>query len=244
MSRPAEGILVLRRIATALVASVSVVVAIGIASPAYASNAGSFVAQINAARAGAGRAPLAHRADLASLALRHSQTMAAQNSLHHNAKLTSEVANWQAVGENVGMGGNTRVLHNAFMNSPAHRANILDKDFTEVGLGVVVDARGVMWVTEVFRQPMLARSSARVHTAAVAPVPARQTSLTRPPSARPQVTKRPAVRWATPRTTSPRAHRTVKSAWLTRLTSAAAGPAPHAAGALPQAVEYLYVVAG
>jgi len=40
------------------------------------------------------------------------------------------------------------------MNSPEHRANILDHDFTQVGVGVSVDKNGIIWVTEDFRQPM------------------------------------------------------------------------------------------
>lgn len=216
MSLPAEGILVIRRFACALVAALSVVVAVGIASPANASNAGSFIAQINADRAKSGRAAFTPRADLADLALRHSQTMAAENSLRHNPNLVTQVSNWQAVGENVGMGGNTRVLHAAFMNSPAHRANILDRDFTEVGLGVTVDARGVMWVTEVFRRPLRTVASAR----GVAARPGRQSvaAIARPSTGGINAATRrsAAVRWAVPRTrsTSPRAAR---STWLTRL---------------------------
>ena len=40
--------------------------------------------------------------------------------------------------------------HHAFMNSPGHRANILEKRFTKIGLGVYRNARGEFWVTEMF----------------------------------------------------------------------------------------------
>ena len=40
--------------------------------------------------------------------------------------------------------------HRALMNSPGHRANILEKRFTKIGLGVYRDARGEFWVTEMF----------------------------------------------------------------------------------------------
>jgi uncharacterized protein YkwD len=242
----AEGTLVLRRFASALVVALSTLAAIGTASPAQASNAGSFIAQINADRSRAGRAPFVHRADLAGLALTHSQTMAAKNSLYHNPNLTKQVANWQAVGENVGMGGNTRVLHAAFMNSPAHRANILDRDFTEIGLGVIVDARGVMWVTEVFRRPL--RVASRTPARAVAATSSAGTT-TRPATAsrlvakRPATPNRPAVRWATARSGA-KPHGSAKSAWLSRMSTAAAAPATRSNGALPQAVDYLHVVAG
>src|SRR5206468_1048702 len=84
----------------------------------------------------------------------HSQAMAAQSSLYHNPSLTTAIHNWQAVGENVGEGPDVSDIHVAFMNSPEHRANILDHDFTQVGVGVSVDHNGIVWVTEDFREPM------------------------------------------------------------------------------------------
>jgi uncharacterized protein YkwD len=38
------------------------------------------------------------------------------------------------------------------MASPAHRANILDRRWRGVGVGVV-SSGGYLWVTEIFRQP-------------------------------------------------------------------------------------------
>ena len=40
--------------------------------------------------------------------------------------------------------------HRALMNSPGHRANILEKRFTKIGLGVYRSERGEFWVTEMF----------------------------------------------------------------------------------------------
>ena len=79
--------------------------------------------------------------------------MAGSSRLYHNPRLTSDVTNWRWVGENVGYGPSVASVHTAFMNSPAHKANILDRDYTEVGIGVVV-ANGRVWVAEVFRRPM------------------------------------------------------------------------------------------
>jgi hypothetical protein len=45
------------------------------------------------------------------------------------------------------------------MNSPGHRANILDRDYTEVGIGAVTVA-GRVWVAEVFRRPLRITTSA------------------------------------------------------------------------------------
>jgi len=113
-----------------------------------------FVADMNAARQAGGLAPYSVAYDLVAVARGHSQRMASQQSLYHNPGLTTEVHSWQAVGENVGEGPTVSDIHTAFMNSPEHRANILDHDFTQVGVGVTVDSHGIIWVTEDFRQPM------------------------------------------------------------------------------------------
>ena len=113
-----------------------------------------FVAKMNAARQAAGLRPYSVASDLTSVARQHSAQMAARQSLYHNPNLTSDVQNWQAVGENVGEGPTVSDIHDAFMHSPEHKANILDHDFTQVGVGVSVDKNGIVWVTEDFRQPL------------------------------------------------------------------------------------------
>lgn len=118
-----------------------------------------FIAKVNAAREANGQAPYAVASDLTSIARQHSANMASQQSLYHNPSLTTQVQNWQAVGENVGEGPDVNDIHTAFMNSPEHRANILDHDFTQIGVGVSVDKNGIIWVTEDFREPMYASSS-------------------------------------------------------------------------------------
>src|SRR5436305_4971981 len=118
-----------------------------------------FVADMNAARQANGLAPYSVASDLTAVARGHSAQMASQQSLYHNPSLTTQVQNWQAVGENVGEGPSVSDIHTAFMNSPEHRANILDHDFTQVGVGVAVDKNGIIWVTEDFRQPMSSGST-------------------------------------------------------------------------------------
>jgi hypothetical protein len=123
-----------------------------------------FVAKMNAARQSSGLAPYSVASDLVSIARNHSAQMASQQSLYHNPSLTSQVQNWQAVGENVGEGPSVSDIHTAFMNSPEHRANILDHDFTQVGVGVAVDKNGIIWVTEDFREPMSGGPTAPAHS--------------------------------------------------------------------------------
>jgi hypothetical protein len=139
---------------------------VSLAAPASASAAGDFVSRINSARSAAGRPRLAVRSDLASVAWEHSRRMASKDDLYHNPNLSSSVSNWQAVGENVGRGGDVPSLHVAFMNSPSHRANILDRDFTEVGVGTYIDGNGILWVTEVFRRPFRSTTTTTTRTPA------------------------------------------------------------------------------
>jgi hypothetical protein len=90
-----------------------------------------------------------------------------------------------------------------------------------------------MWVTEVFRRPMRATVTAvrslapKPSSAAKIPAASRRSTITRPP-----VTTRRTVRPAR------------RSAWLSRLSSAAAANSARPAGALPKAVDYLHTVAG
>jgi uncharacterized protein YkwD len=45
---------------------------------------------------------------------------------------------------------NVEFGHNSLMNSPGHRANILEPRFVKVGVGTYRDAKGEFWVTEEF----------------------------------------------------------------------------------------------
>jgi hypothetical protein len=156
---------VLRKVAALLLAPLVVagVAFWGSAASAADAHAGSFVSKANAERTSRGLRAYTVASDLSVVARRHAERMAAKHSLYHNPNLGSEVSGWQVVGENVGMGGDVQSIHQAFMDSPEHRANILARDYTEIGVGTVVDADGVLWVTQVFRLPMKA----------VAPVPAK-----------------------------------------------------------------------
>lgn len=110
---------------------------------------------VNAERATRGIPRLRPATDLRTAARAQSITMADQQRLHHTEDLGSAISNWKLLAENVGRGPSAGSIHDALMNSPGHRANILDDRLTEVGLGVEVRDRQV-WVTQVFRQPRTA----------------------------------------------------------------------------------------
>lgn len=139
-----------------LVAAWAVVVLLSTATPAAAAvDAGAeaeLVCLTNAERAQTGAPALRVANDLTRLARSHSAHMANTSRLHHNPTLTSDVANWRIVGENVGRGPSVSAIHRALMNSTGHRRNILDDRFTEIGIGIEV-RNGTVWVTQVFRTP-------------------------------------------------------------------------------------------
>lgn len=146
------------------------------------SDEADFLSRINDARAANGLPRYAVSGDLTGVARSHSQEMARRQRLYHNPSLTTDVHNWQAVGENVGEGPTVADIHQAFMNSSPHRSNILDHDFTEVGIGVSVDSNGTIWVTEDFRQPMSTAASTR------SPTPAATSTATTPAPPAPPAT--------------------------------------------------------
>lgn len=133
------------------------------APPARASTTETaFVARVNHARASHGLPRLTVRGDLVAVARQQAHRMASRGVLYHNPHLTSDVKNWRWVGENVGYGPGAAALHGAFMRSAAHRANILDQDYTQIGIGAVRRG-GRLWIAEVFRQPMH-RATGWTHT--------------------------------------------------------------------------------
>ena len=90
---------------------------------------------------------------LVQLARAHSATMGADTApcqepyLHHNPNLSDQVQPASSWGENVACAGDPDQMHQALMNSPGHRRNILG-DWNVVGVGAY-DGR-LLWGTEVF----------------------------------------------------------------------------------------------
>ena len=173
----------LRRLLAPVLASLLLLVAI---APAASATEGSFAAAIASERASRGLSGLATKGDLTTVARRHSTIMADANHLHHNPTLGSSVTGWQKVGENVGRGPSVGALHDAFMASPGHRRNILDPDWTEVGVGVVV-RDGTIWVTVVFRRPLAPKPAP-----APAPKPAPKPAPAPAPAPAPEPAPEPA----------------------------------------------------
>jgi uncharacterized protein YkwD len=114
-------------------------------------NEREFASKLNAARRVAGKSSLRLDPQLSKAAKVHTREMVRKNLLYHTPTeaLKRRVTNWVQLGENVGVGGTVTSLHGAFMDSAAHRSNILYSGFRYVGIGSK-KAHGRLWVTVIF----------------------------------------------------------------------------------------------
>jgi uncharacterized protein YkwD len=88
---------------------------------------------------------------LSRYALRHSRVMARRGGLFHTSNLAAKLRGrrWSIGGENVGYAQSLNRLQDAFMRSPAHRSNILQRRYDHTAIGVV-ESDGEFWVTVIF----------------------------------------------------------------------------------------------
>ncbi len=114
----------------------------------------------NAERAKAGCAALSVDDKLMTAAQRHSQDQADSRKMSHTGSNGSSPGDrlgdvgyqWRTYGENVAWNQQSpEAVMTAWMNSPGHRANILNCSFTEIGVGVA-SSNGPYW-TQVFAAP-------------------------------------------------------------------------------------------
>jgi uncharacterized protein YkwD len=115
---------------------------------------------INNARVSIGLAPLTRSNCMDTAARKWAQWMAVQDKLHHSPIATIVEAEcgtgwWAILGENVGVGGNSESIFQAFMNSPGHRANILRSEYQRAGVGAFRYTKPgtnieKLWVTQLF----------------------------------------------------------------------------------------------
>jgi uncharacterized protein YkwD len=120
------------------------------ASADQATDEGAMFNATNTSRAQNGLGPLQYDAAASNVARAWVYQMAASGTLSHNPNLAQQITqqvtpNWTRIGENVGYGPSVDVLENAFMNSPAHKANILG-DYNRLGVGSTRDSSGQLWV--------------------------------------------------------------------------------------------------
>ncbi len=111
----------------------------------------------NHERAARGLAPLKWSATLATAARQHALRMAAQNTLSHQLpgeqgmadRASQAGARFSSLAENIAEGPNAESVHRQWMNSPPHRANLLDAQLDSVGIAVA-ERNGVLFAVEDF----------------------------------------------------------------------------------------------
>ena len=112
---------------------------------------------LNNERTSRGLAPLRENSLLRDVAEQHSSRMARERAISHQfegeadptTRIVTSGVHVEATGENVAISFSASRAHAALMDSPPHRANILDPKFTEVGVGVVKHGDSI-YVTQDF----------------------------------------------------------------------------------------------
>lgn len=146
---------------------------VAVAVPAHADAAGDaearFVARINQLRASKGVAPLVVDAELTGIGRRWAAHMAEVGQISHNPDYPNQVhQDWGKLGENVGMGPDVDSIFDAFVRSAGHYRNLVDPDFTRVGVGVAFGPDGTMYTSHQF---MMLRGSSTQAAPGPAPAP-------------------------------------------------------------------------
>jgi uncharacterized protein YkwD len=130
----------------------------------------TMLGMVNAERAKAGLGTLVWDANLADTARAHSVDMRDRNYFAHESPTTAlrdPIDRYRAVfkatpavvAENVyrSWGSPRRIgqaevvaAHSSLMNSPGHRSNILMARVTRIGIGIITNSNGDIWVTQMF----------------------------------------------------------------------------------------------
>jgi hypothetical protein len=141
----------------------TIVIAVGFSAPATAAqsnlvNSEQILLQsANRERAAKGLAPLKWSDTLAAAARQHADRMARENTLSHQlpgepdmaARASRAGARFSVLAENVAEGPSAPEIHRQWMNSPPHRANLLDSEVNSVGIAVA-DRDGTLFAVEDF----------------------------------------------------------------------------------------------
>lgn len=116
-------------------------------------------ALVNSERAKNGLSALSWADDVAAVARAHSSDMINRGFFSHTNpdgespfdRLKNNGISYRTAAENIAYGQKTPAdVMNAWMNSSGHRANILNKNVTELGVGAVKNNNGTIYWTQVF----------------------------------------------------------------------------------------------
>ncbi len=113
----------------------------------WAPTAEAFLQAANEARAHAGLPPLKRDPELDRIAAGHNDDMHQNHFFAHQSPTNGSTHDrmrragfpYPRYGENIGRARSAEEIHTLWMRSPGHRANLLDPNFTHIGLDVDID---------------------------------------------------------------------------------------------------------
>ncbi len=151
--------------------------------------AGRIFALANEVRAQEGVGRLDWDPALADAALQHCLRMAAEGPISHQYNGEPDVstrtaqagAHYSVIEENVAMGPSADSIHEQWMHSPGHRANLLSPDVDRVGIAVVA-ARGELYAVADYSRAVEQLSAAQVEARVAALIRVSGVAILRDPS--------------------------------------------------------------
>jgi uncharacterized protein YkwD len=106
---------------------------------------------VNESRRAHGVHPIGDELIVRQKAQRWAEHLAANGTLaHSNLSSGLDGLPWVTVAENVGRGSSIRSIHDSYLASPRHRANILDRRWDRIGTGHAVARDGTVYTVHVF----------------------------------------------------------------------------------------------
>jgi uncharacterized protein YkwD len=151
--------------------------------------AGRIFALANQARAQEGVGRLDWDPALADAALQHCLRMAAEGPISHqyngepdlSTRTAQAGAHYSVIEENVAMGPSADTIHEQWMHSPGHRANLLSPDVDRVGIAVVA-AHGSLYAVADYSRVVEQLSVSQVEARVAALMRASGVAILRDPS--------------------------------------------------------------
>jgi hypothetical protein len=140
----------------------------------------------NQARAGYGLAPLQWDPALAASAMQHCVLMARARQIEHRYRNEDDVplrasqagAHFSLIEENIASGPDASGIQQAWMNSPEHRANLLNPSIDRVGLAVV-SRNGQLYAVADYARAVPVLTQTQVESAVAAQLRARGVAVLR-----------------------------------------------------------------
>jgi uncharacterized protein YkwD len=114
---------------------------------------------VNRERAANGLEPLASDPEMTEVARRHSADMFERGYFSHNTpenktpfdRMRAADVRFRTAGENLALAPTLSIAHTGLMNSPGHRANILEPRYGRLGIGILDGGRRGLMITQNFR---------------------------------------------------------------------------------------------